>query len=122
MAVLMPMLSYVGPWSNDNELFDISIAILFALLMLSLREFIDRNAAAKIIRALSFIGLISFSMYLYNYLVYIPIKLFMDIPVISWVSPLLVIIVVGWLGYIAIEKNVNVVRKKLISSLKGRDS
>jgi peptidoglycan/LPS O-acetylase OafA/YrhL len=109
------MLTYVGPLSKKNELFDITVATLLGILLIINREVIDNYKNSLIVKSLSFIGVISYSVYLYNYLVYLPVPVTKNIPILSWVIPLFLVIFAGWVSFLLIENNVNKFRNRIIN-------
>jgi peptidoglycan/LPS O-acetylase OafA/YrhL len=117
-AVSFVLISYVGPLTSVNRIYNILTATVIGILLLMNGSFFEQNKNLFIIKALGFIGLISYSIYLYNYIIFIPIHFTKNIPVINWITPIFSVIIVGYIAYMFLEKGSNKLRLKLIDNIK----
>lgn len=110
IPVLLLLLSYKGDgYDNSFKPYEILVAIIYGLLMLSMSSFSVRNEFIKI---LCFIGSASFSIYLYNY-IYMSIKPSVDFNPVSSIVMWLSVIIVGISMYYIVECQTEKLRKKL---------
>lgn len=86
----------------ENEFLDILVAALIVSGIIFLREFFERRSS--FFKPFAWIGLISYSVYLYNYCVYFPMQVFKGIYVIEWIVPIATAIAFGAISFYFIEK------------------
>ncbi|MEZ8448678.1 acyltransferase family protein [Vibrio splendidus] len=99
-------LCWIGPNSKHNELHQIFTALVIGYLFFINRRYIDKLGHYKLMKFLAYIGLSSYSLYLYNYMAFALIKPMEDFLVLNWLVPFVFVLIFGFLTYEFIELKV----------------